>query len=508
MRSRKTTTQWNFFFNVVSISVTVVSGLLLVPLYLRYIPADTYGGWLATGNILSWLTLIDPGFSTVLLQQVGAAYGAKDQRAVNALITSGLLLAVIIAIVIGLAGLGVSTHFTDWLKLPPSVDVELLRSTFVVALLSTVATVCCFGFTAVNLGLQASLGIGLVAVVGDLGSICLSLVLLFKGYGLYAIVGGLVCRGVVALLGNVLYLGWRLRAEEIRFRPDISRFGSLVRLSSYAYLGRVGGLLVSQIDLFVVARYLGPGMVMALNLTRRAPQMTQLLVQRPAMAFVPSVAHLMGEGDVAKAGAILTRLMIILSSLLALTLAGFLLLNPSFVALWVGPQFYAGSAVNVLICVGLFLGVMTQSLSELCFALGNIRGNSLAALAQSLVYVPLLLVGAKHFGLLGVVAAPLVATLAVAAWYYPRTFVEMVHLDRQQQQVLLLEILKALAVGLLLAAAFAAFPSRNWPMFVILATLFSAAFVTALASISSAFRAELRQAASGLLRRLTSLASR
>lgn len=44
-------------------------GIILVPIYLVYIPKDLYGYWLATGNILTIISLLDPGIGGVVTQK-------------------------------------------------------------------------------------------------------------------------------------------------------------------------------------------------------------------------------------------------------------------------------------------------------------------------------------------------------------------------------------------------------------------------------------------------------
>ena len=55
----------------------------MVPLYLKYISAETYGVWLATGNVLFWLGVLDPGFSQVIVQRISLYYGADNLSKVN-----------------------------------------------------------------------------------------------------------------------------------------------------------------------------------------------------------------------------------------------------------------------------------------------------------------------------------------------------------------------------------------------------------------------------------------
>ena len=76
---RKISTLWNFFFLNLRTVIAIINGILIVPLYLHYININLYGGWLATGNIMMWLSIADPGVGDVLLQKIGNALGKDDQ---------------------------------------------------------------------------------------------------------------------------------------------------------------------------------------------------------------------------------------------------------------------------------------------------------------------------------------------------------------------------------------------------------------------------------------------
>ena len=79
--------------------MTLIQGLLLIPLYLSFIPIKIYGAWLASGNILAWISAIDPGLTIVLQQQTSTFYGAGKLKKVGKLICSGFILSCLILII-------------------------------------------------------------------------------------------------------------------------------------------------------------------------------------------------------------------------------------------------------------------------------------------------------------------------------------------------------------------------------------------------------------------------
>ena len=60
-RSRQRTVIWNFAFQYFFVGMLFVNSIVMVPVHLHFISASAYGAWLATGNILVWLTAIDFG---------------------------------------------------------------------------------------------------------------------------------------------------------------------------------------------------------------------------------------------------------------------------------------------------------------------------------------------------------------------------------------------------------------------------------------------------------------
>ena len=72
------------------IGLNLIQGILFVPLYLHYIGSLLYGAWLATGSIISYLSLFDLGLNSVIMQKVAEADGANDLERRRSYMGSGL----------------------------------------------------------------------------------------------------------------------------------------------------------------------------------------------------------------------------------------------------------------------------------------------------------------------------------------------------------------------------------------------------------------------------------
>jgi O-antigen/teichoic acid export membrane protein len=472
--------------------MALVGGILLVPLYLRHIPSDLYGAWQASGNILTWVTMLDPGLSAVLQQRVAEAYGAGDTKAVSGWIASGLWITAGIVLLVLFAGMVSSLFLGSWMNLPPGLDHNALGRAFRWSVAGSSLLILSFSVTAANQGLQSSMGIGLIFVGATVVRLVLVVVLITSGFGLLAIAIPSVAMGLLLLVGNLGYMHARLRRDNIAFSWAPTRLRALGGLLSFSSLGRGAGVVANNIDLFLVARFLGPESVNTLRFTRTAPEMSRLLLERPVAAVQPSLSHLLGSGGTDRARELLLRLLRLAFWLLGLLTGGFVVFNCDFLRLWVGERFYAGTPANLLLIAAFGTSVTTSMLSSLCFAAGDIRGTSFASLAQAVVYVPLLWLGGRWFGIPGLVAASFLSVALTQGWYMPRAFFRIYRVTKGERVRLLLSVVPAGFASAAAASLFRHTHPAGWFLFVAWVAAFTASYGLLLLLFSSAARAELR----------------
>ena len=67
--SRRLATLRSLILSYGATAVAITRNLLLVPVYLKFIPLEEYGAWLATGNVLAYLMVADFGLMGVVTQR-------------------------------------------------------------------------------------------------------------------------------------------------------------------------------------------------------------------------------------------------------------------------------------------------------------------------------------------------------------------------------------------------------------------------------------------------------
>lgn len=490
-RGRKKNTLWNMLFAYSEVAFGIINGIILVPLYLKYVDVSLYGAWLASGNILMWLTVVDPGVSNIILQKVAFHFGSNDKEKVASFIYSGALLMFLIASFIVIVGCILSTSVPGMANFSGDGEHTLIVS-FAIASIASGLMFFSFSLSMGLLGMQAAVMHGVVSVLANTLALVGSVVLLLAGGGLYAIPCGLLLRSMIRCIGCGYMLVVCAKKENIPFRPSFGALGEIFSLLTFTSLGKIGGLLARNTDALLLARFLGPELVPVYVLTRRGFTVAEMILNRSANAIAPSVSHLSGEGDSQKLSQILSRLLSINLWILGLAFAGFFALNDDFVRLWTDTEFFAGFYVSTVFCVLMVMSVIFPLMQTLCVSLGDFKHNAIAQFIQALVTFTALLLGVQYLGLLGAALAPVVGFATISVWYYPRKLSQLSFFQREDKQQLLSDAFVSLGFGLVIGLAGFLLPDfESWIEFIVAAGCIGIIYILVLYITRARVRKEL-----------------
>jgi Na+-driven multidrug efflux pump len=493
MRNRSSVVKWNLFFNYAATVVSIINGLAIIPFYLKFIENGLFGAWLATGNILVWLTIVEPGVGDVLQQRVAAAIGLNDKVNAGKYITSGIVISIAISIIVLVVGFCTSYFILDVLKLTSEIDTNQLLGAFLVAVVSTSITMVSYAFIGSNQGLQSSLGIGLIYLGSNILGITLNIYLLFHGFGLYSIAYATLFRISISCIGYILYLCYRLKKYKISLSFDKNFFVNFSKLFSYTFIGKISSTIISNLDLILVARFIGPEMVTMLELTRRPIRILQGFTDRVSTSFIAPLANLKGEGDYSKIKSIFIRFIYLFIWTSTFIIFGFVALNENLLAIWAGKSIFLGNPLNILLSVTLWISSLLYNLSNFSYALGNIKDNSTISMAKSIIYLILMLGLGYLFGVYGVILASLLSILASEAWYYPSVLNSILIFESSEVKFFMIETLKVLGAGAIVAAAILIFKPeiKNWIELIKWCGIYSFSFAILFIPISTHLQVEL-----------------
>lgn len=461
--------KWNFGFYIVTFLYSILIGVILVPLYLKFIPREIYGYWLATGNVLNLLTLIDPGFSAVIQQKISLYYAKGEICKIGEYSFTGILLGFIFSLLVFIVGfiayLNFSQIFPDLFLISEFNEVKL---SFFLTLIGTILMIIYYIFGAIDYAILSSKGIGLINVFGNFGSMIAIIILLNLGYGIISLGIASLLRGIIFLLLSVLYTYFRFKKEAIFLRWNINIFKDFTSLMGYNFLGKIGLCCTNQIGLYMCTILVGPNITTVLKFTQTVPEFGKLLVTRLTNAAIPVIPNFYYSNQKSDLYTLLSNLFYCSAWLIGLIGIGFYLLNGDFITLWVGRDFYGGNIVNLLVVILLILSVFTEVTSLIAFSLGNIKGNSIMFLIQGIIFVPSLYFATKRYGIEGILMVGIISHLVSTIWYFPFVLVRLLKIGYLNVIPYIKEIFKILSTifFVLVVFHFLNFDTCNWRIFI------------------------------------------
>jgi O-antigen/teichoic acid export membrane protein len=488
MSERRRSAFLGMFFGYTGLMISLARNILLVPVYLQKIPLAEYGAWLATGGALALILINDYGLSGVVTQRISASYGAGEFAALGRLAGSALAIGTMLAI--GLSAISmVFVPFLPGLGTLNASESHTVVMCFTLAIAANAFGV--IGATAASVirSLQKVVLGGTITLVAEFANVVVIVIGLFAGHGLYALAAGLLVRSLIitgAGLIGVWFVCERSLKTTIEIEPAAVR--DLLGESSRFFLSAIAIRLQGQASVFFVGSILGPASAAIYSLTVRAHETVFMVIMLINGSLVPSVTHLFGSGDIARFRVVVLRLLVFLAALTALAMTITVILNPAFLALWVGKSAFAGQSVSILMAVAVFISAITSIAYDALLAQGKFRLVTRYFIFTAILQVSLL-VSLLRWGLW---VAPFVTIVTICVWgtAFWLNVAESISVTAGEVRALLAQMTRIVAVSVGGAAAFGIFypTATSWASLVVEAVVCGLCLTSAYLVASSSLR--------------------
>lgn len=406
--SRKRATVLQAIGGYVNTGIVIIQGLLLIPLYLHYIGAHTYGIWLASGGMLGMLGLMNFGISSLVIQRIAKAYAQQNFSQVAAYSINGAVIYLGICLLYAVAGWIASLWLADILGVTGG-DAELLSQCFQIAVLAMVlGTFNEFLRSFCQALLRPVVSLVSMAT-GRIFGIAVTVWMLFNDFGLWSIpIGILISESVIFVLNLVYAFGLFLKLEAtMSLDRDIIK--EYMRTSPVLFMARVGNTISKESDPLLITIFLSPELTTAYMVTRRAADIVFRLLSVIVGSTMGSFSHLAGGGDDEKTSGVAKTLLTLSFSISAIGFATYVGANHAFMSLWVGDVFVLNQDVILFIALGFFARTFRGILGQMLYGLGDFIYPSIIILSEGVVR---LVLAVWLLNMLGVVGVPLAFTLS------------------------------------------------------------------------------------------------
>jgi O-antigen/teichoic acid export membrane protein len=464
--SRRRAAKINLIIGYAKYTVFILNQLILVPLYLNFIGIEAYGSWLASGNVVTLLNILDMGFSLVVTQRLATAFGEGDDKRFVQEVGSSLGVVVAGFLFLSAIAFVLSPWIPGWINAPATQNVPL-RWAIVLAGIGAAAQVVALTPWAVLQAWQLAFLCEFSLLASAILGLTATVFFLFHGMGVIAFgVGALVSGGSAAtLLLSAVALQWRRRKLPL---PLLNFRGSfeLFKYSSPVVVSRMALSFVNDGQPVIVSACIGPTAAAILSLTSRTFNGCRTFLEPIIGCSFAGIAHLAGESDLhsPRVRVVLQELFTIVGVSAAVIFSLAAALNVSFGRLWLGPERFAGNELTIVICLATVVVSANNILGMILTALGNVRGPAWISLLVLVIRVPLMIGLLLSLGIIGAPLAAIGSSLVIGSWYLFRLFRRDLSLRMVEALHLLGGGLPALAACLSIgfAAALLLSPAPTW----------------------------------------------
>jgi O-antigen/teichoic acid export membrane protein len=392
--------------------LVMLTGIWLTPFYLRRIGQHDYGLWLVGTQLLTYLALSDFGVVALLPMETAYATGRAGgfKKATDLPQIVGQTVRIVfyqLPIVIAIAALLWFTIPAEW---------QGLRGPLAVVLLSFIVGFPLRILPALLQGLQDLAFANGLQIIVWLAMTASTILMVLAGWSLYALALGWLISQFIGAPIFAYRLWTRFPGLLPRSLPPMvwsaarSQFGK----GFWVSVAQAAQLLISNTDMLIIGRVLGPVAVVPYSCTGKLPG----VLGNQAAIFMHTAGPALCE---LKAGESRKR---ILQALVALnqgmlTLSGLvvcvvLVVNHWFVDWWVTGRQYGGVLLTVLILISMVVRHWTTTTGYALFCFGYQRRVSLTALADGLVTAGACLTCTFLWGVIGAPIGSIIGACVVS----------------------------------------------------------------------------------------------
>lgn len=421
--------KWNFIFQYGWVLTNIFNSILLLPLYLKNIDKDTLGIWLATGNILAWMTLVDPGVGEVLQQRIAEFRGRREDSEIGKTIGSGFaasLWILIFSVVLGFLCYFFIGHLInkDVSRYPH------LSSALLLSVLATGLSLVSFSLSGINQGLHNAQQVAISSLSANFLFLFVNLIFLYMGMGVMSIALANLCRALYINIYNIGALLRLLKKIGIRIVYERAHFRRFIKIFSFTSMSKIITGLSYSVDMIVLARYIPPSMITVYEVNRRPVNITYSLIGRHSVALMPLISHAKGSDDKGLILNLVNKQFRIYSYAAIFCALGFCFNYDYLISAWTGPGQFAGNTILYLLVGGFFLSLISYFMATVGYALGDIKMNSLYNIIRNVFYGGLMFFAAKYFGIPGTLVVSISVTLLADLFFYAWRLHKLGYLER------------------------------------------------------------------------------
>jgi len=411
----------NTIFNAISHFWVILVALFLTPYIIGHIGVERYGMWAIVGVLTGYFGLLDFGIGTSFVKYISEFYTKRNYEKINQVVNTGFVFYSIFLVFIVIVGF----IFISPLLNLFSISRELYHEALFVFLLGIII----FGvsnalspFGAIQGGLQRMDISNKVIMVISIPNIAGTIFFLERGYGLP---GLMVNNAIILVITGIIniIIAFKL-LPELKFNPFLFTREMLKKLFGFGYklqISRIAQLVSFQTDKFLIAYFLGIGLVtfyqLGSSITQKMRQIPLILVS----TFVPATSELearKGKGSLNELYLRGSKYLILVST----PLLFFVIVNAHLIMLtWMGEGYEMAVLVIQVLAVGYYSNLVSGAASSIAVGVAKTEFEMKCGILLAILNLFLSIVLIIKIGFLGVVIGTTIS-LTIHSVFFMKMF--------------------------------------------------------------------------------------
>ena len=417
MASQYKASIYNYIFNSINSVVMIVNGIIMVPLYFHYMSVSTYGAWLASGNLVAMIGLLESGFSGVITQKMATAIGSGNRKEFLTLAGSNILTAGVVAILIFLLG----SCLIPFIAKIVNADAEWaadITTAYIISLMSSAIAVLVSLFGAFPQVWQETKQVGLINTVVNVFAITIMVCCLVLGFGVVSLAIGYISRSFSNLLLQGLWIlrFWK-KHESAKPIFDIKKSISLLKECLYPLLARVSGVLMGQSQSLILAACMNPMLAAVYDITSKILTCAYGFVSMANGSFFALLSIVFGKNDKQELNRVVGNITQYFTICVTTVFVFGVCFSKTIIYYWVGLDKFGGDWLLLAIGISVMINQFKAFFNNLLFTSGNIRRSSIIDIFSLLVYVVALVLLIKLLNVYALPASMLITNALFGGWY-------------------------------------------------------------------------------------------
>lgn len=400
--SVKVNTLWNLFGSILPLLV----GIVALPYIFIQMGTERVGVFTLILALIGYFSIFDFGLGRALTQRVASCGATESNSGIENTIGAGIVLSLIIGLFVLIITIGPILIFgTEFIRPSPALQYEV-QAAMILASLGLPATTMTAAYRGVLEGRARfkeanllRLFLGLSNFLGPVATIH------FIGPSLtYAVAIVVFSRYVVLVMHH--YICKKAIVEKIVYHFSKGESRKFINFMGWMTISNSVSPLMVLADRFLISYVLGAAVVAFYTIP--VDMMIRLLVLPAALtaSLFPLFATLHTTGNVSESSRLYNKSLKLIFWIMTLIACAVIIGGKTALSFWLGQDFaYMAYPVASVVIIGILLNSLAQVPHSYIQATGDAKSTALIHLAETIVYIPLLILLLNSIGILGAAIA-------------------------------------------------------------------------------------------------------